>query len=925
MVGRAAEQALLARAWTRVKAGERQVLLVSGEPGIGKTRLVTETARAAHADGGTVLLGSCDEDVGLPYRPFVEALRHYVVHAPQDVLAAHVRAHKGELVRLVPELAERVPDLPKPQVAEAETERYLLFEAATGLLSAGSEQQPIVLVLEDLHWAGTPELLLLKHVVRSSMPRHLLVLATYRESELTRTHPLTAVLADLHRETNVERIALHGLDDAAVVALVTATAGHDLAQNGVALAHALHAETEGSPFFIGEILRHLAESGAIFQEGGQWTFKGDVAGLGIPEGVKQVIGRRLTRLSEPTNKVLSLASVIGRQFDLALLTRLGELSEDATLDALDEAIAAGLVAEVPRNPDHFSFSHALIRATLYEELSAARRARLHRRVGEALEELTGTDPSARIDELAHHWLAATQVSDQAKAVRYARQAGERALAGLAFEEAAAHYERALAVLEPRDRDGERLRCDLLLALGDAQRRAGNAEYRETVAKAVEVARALGDGERLALATIGHARPGGYFANANTVDQGLIALYEEANRGVADADTIVRARIMAQLAVELIYHPQRDRRLELVHEALAVARKAGDRHGLAAVLNSALFAINDPMTLQQRRVLSAELSELAREVGGLELQHFAANHGVGVLLESGDIGGAERALQLFQRTARELRQPFYEWQAQLARAMWAIMRGEPDAEQEAFAALEIGTAGGQPDAAMLSGVQLYMIRADQGRLVELTDAVRTNVAAMPHISPWRASLTLLYCETDRLAEAREEMATLSAGGFSFPLNWAWVAGMRGLADACEQTGDAAAAAILYEQLRPVADQVYTLCNVLLCCGSFHYPCAVLAACLRRWAEAEHHCEAAMAMNERLGARPWVVRTRRAWASMLLDRNAPGDAARARDLIAAGRAEAEQLGMARELVRFERLRERMGSAATGGNAMRGVRPR
>src|SRR5262249_25865224 len=213
-------------------------------------------------------------------------------------------------------LARRIPDLPAPQVAEADTERYLLFEAVTGLLSAVSQRQPVFLILDDLHWAGTPELLLLKHILKTAMPLRLLIIGTYRDTDLTRMHPPTAVLADLRRETGVQRVALHGLDEAAVVVFVTAAAGHELAEPGVALARALHHETEGSPLFIGEILRNLRESGAIFQEGERWTYRGNIAGLGIPEGIKEVIGRRVNRLSEPTNKVLSLAAVIGRQFDV---------------------------------------------------------------------------------------------------------------------------------------------------------------------------------------------------------------------------------------------------------------------------------------------------------------------------------------------------------------------------------------------------------------------------------------------------------------------------------------------------------------------------------------------------------------------------------------------------------------------------------
>ena len=599
MFGRGAEAEALAVAWAKAQDGKRQVVLLSGEPGIGKTRLATETARAAHADGGTVLFGSCDEDVGLPYRPFVEALRYYVAHAPEEVLAAHVASHRGELARLVPELARRIADLPAPQVAEAETERFLLFEAVAGLLATASQESPIVLILDDLHWAGTPELLLLKHVIRSAEPMRLLVIGTYRDTDLMRTHPLTAVLADLRREAAVERVSLHGLDDAAVETLVEAVARHELDEALVALAHAIRRETEGNPFFIGEVIRHLGETGVFFQEGERWKYRGTIEALGIPEGVREVIGRRLGRLSEATNRILSLGAVIGRQFDVPLLAKVAEASEDAVLDALDEATAAALVSEARGGSGQFAFRHALIRTTLYEELSATRRARLHRRVGEALEELVQAKPGTRIEELAHHWLAATEAADAAKAIEYARQAGERALAGLAFEEAAAHYERAIAVLTPSDRAGETLRCDLLLGLGEAQKRAGNAVYRETVGQAIEASRALGDGERLARAVLANARPGGFMANTNVVDEKLIALYEEAAAVLGEADSLLRARLLGQLAVELIYTRDRDRRDALTHDAVAIARRLGDRSGLAQVLILRLVAMNDPFTLAER--------------------------------------------------------------------------------------------------------------------------------------------------------------------------------------------------------------------------------------------------------------------------------------------------------------------------------------
>ena len=346
LCGRAPEQATIARCWARAKQGNRQVVLLAGEPGIGKTRLGIDAALIAHREGAVVLFGSCDEDIGLPYRPFVEALRHYLANAPDEILVRHVREHQGELLRMVPELSQRVPDVPPPRVAEPETERFLMFEAVAGLLSVASEHSPVVLILDDLQWAGAPELLLFKHIVRSAMPMHLLIIVTYRDTELSRTHPLASVLADLRRETGIERFALRGLDEAGIIAFVTAAAGHDLDPPELAMARAIGQETEGSPLFIAETLRNLSESGAVLREGDRWVLRAGSHDLGIPQGVKETIGRRLSRLTESTNKTLSLASVIGREFDLGLLEQIAGMPEDAILDAIDEAKAAALVAEV---------------------------------------------------------------------------------------------------------------------------------------------------------------------------------------------------------------------------------------------------------------------------------------------------------------------------------------------------------------------------------------------------------------------------------------------------------------------------------------------------------------------------------------------------------------------------------------------------
>lgn len=331
-------------------------------------------------------------------------------------------------------------------------------------------------------------------------------------------------------------------------------------------------------------------------------------------------------------------------------------------------------------------------------------------------------------------------------------------------------------------DDARLRCDLLLALGDVQRRAGIATYRDTVAQAVATARALADGERLALAVLTNARPGGLFASANAVDAELIALYEEAAAALGGADSLLRARLLGQLAVELVHTQDRDRRDALSHEAIAIARRLGDRSGLAQVLVLRLYAINDPFTLAERLGLIAELTELASELGSSELGWHAANHRSGALLESGDIAGAERALSETERLAGALRQPYYAWIARMGRAMLAVMRGAADAEAQALSTFELGTAAGQPDAASAFGAELSNVRHNAGRSVELVDATQATVEAQPHNPAWRAVLARTYCEIDRPAEAREQIDILRRDGVRLLPNWVWTAYMVCLSDA-----------------------------------------------------------------------------------------------------------------------------------------------
>ncbi|HUI26841.1 MAG TPA: AAA family ATPase, partial [Candidatus Kryptonia bacterium] len=454
--GRGAELETITAIWRDTLAAHSHTVFLAGEPGIGKTRLAAETARLAHAAGATVLCGRCDEDLGVPFQPFVEALAYFIEHTPVEHLGDQLGPYAGELVRLIPELGVKLPNLPAPLRSDPETERYRLFDSIARWLASASAVRPLVLVLDDLHWAAKPTLLLLRHVVRAAAAAPLLIVGTHRDTDIDSNHPLTALLADLRRVPGVERLSLSGLDETAVEALVESIAGRTTDAVGSSLTRALSEETDGNPFFVGEIVRHWVESGAMRQRVGQLVSAEGVSEVGIPDSIRDVVGRRLDRLPGDASKILTLAAVVGRDFDLGTLTALTDDRDDAVLAAIEAAIAAGLVEEI--GVDAYRFAHSLVRTTLYEALSDTRRVRLHHRVAEAIAARRPNDVTA----LANHYSHAATGGDLRKAVDYCAKAGDDALAKLAYDQAVVFYRHALTLLaKDPDRDATEYR-ELLL-------------------------------------------------------------------------------------------------------------------------------------------------------------------------------------------------------------------------------------------------------------------------------------------------------------------------------------------------------------------------------------------------------------------------------------------------------------------------------
>ncbi|MCB9417979.1 MAG: AAA family ATPase, partial [Mycolicibacterium sp.] len=564
-VGRGSELEYLQSAWQTTLAGVTNAVLIAGEPGVGKTRLAGEWSRQSYDQGAVVLYGRCDEDLGAPYQPFAEAIRALAPCLGASRLRG-LRALEA-LLPLVPGLVDLLPDLASPTRADPDTERYALFDAVVAILGVAAASAPVVLILDDLHWATKPTLLLLRHLLRFGDQAKVQVVATYRSTDLDRSHPLAAMLADLHRDGTAHRLNLSGLDEDEVSAYV-AEAGYDDEELGRALASV----TGGNPFFLIEALRHVDESG------GQWDQSS------LPQGVREAVTRRLSRLAPDTNKALGAAAVVGSRFALELVEQV--VGADL-IDAFDEAAKAGIVIEEPGG--RYRFNHALVRQSLLAELPSVRRMRLHQCIATKLESQPGADDEL-LAELAHHYFECAWAGNAAKAVEYCRRAADQAMIRLAYEGAADLYDRAVHALEEIDEElpdrvdqaAELLiaRCEALLAAGDVTSAVGAVAQLQAVTV---------DSERLAawatcfdgqLAMLTH--PERLDAVEAAVAAAAVKLAElDDAAGEAKAHT-VRAGCLARLG--------RVGDCEMaLDDALSAARRAGEHRRVNAVLAGAPLA------------------------------------------------------------------------------------------------------------------------------------------------------------------------------------------------------------------------------------------------------------------------------------------------------------------------------------------------
>jgi tetratricopeptide (TPR) repeat protein len=673
-VGRLHERSRLEAAWTAAVAGERQAVLLGGEPGVGKTRLAAEAARSAIDAGGVALAGRCDEEGGPPYQPFTDALTAFLDACPADQLPERLGRFGGELARLVPEISTRVPGLTEPGQADEDTQRRWLFDALAAWVQAAGGGQPVLVVIDDLHWADRATLLALRHLLRSEELRTVLVIGTYRDTDLDRSHPLAAMRADLRRERSVERIDLKGLTAEEVRAFLEGAGGHELDAGADALVEALHHETEGNPFFLEETLAHLVETGAIHRGAdGRWTSPHTrIEDFGIPEGVREVIGRRLSRLSEDCNRVLGMAAVLGAQFDIAVL---GALAGSDVVGALEQAEVAGLITEIDATPPGYGFTHALIRQTLLEELSLARRQTYHLQAARVLQARGATAAL-----LAGQLRQAGAAADLGETVDALLAAADEARRRLAWEEASDHWQAALELLDVRGAEPAD-QARLLERLGDAMFATGT-DWEQGI-------------EQLERAVAIHEGSGDRYRGAK-----------------------LRSRIARNLAV---ISPERlDPRRAMAHAEAArpALEEVGDSPALAYLETSFATACVYPLRMREGLAAARRSLEIGRRLGHAVVTANAELMVGFHLALSGRVTEGVSRLEAAHLEAMELGAPLTSWVADWGLSAVAVCLNDPALmEASQRRQLESGALDGAPLLRRSTQAQLAGSLVEQGRSAE----------------------------------------------------------------------------------------------------------------------------------------------------------------------------------------------------------------
>jgi DNA-binding CsgD family transcriptional regulator/tetratricopeptide (TPR) repeat protein len=744
----------------------------------------------------------------------------------------------------------------------------------------------VLLVLEDIHWAELPTLLLVRHLVRAGAGARLLLVVTFRDTEADVPSILAEALVDVARAEGVTRVRIGGLGSDDVAEFVRLASGHEA---GPDVAEAMSTLTGGNAFLVTELWRELVDTDALEVRAATVRLAGPMATIGTPETVREVVAQRLARLGPEAALVLALGATAGAEFELDTIRRAAGLEEGDLLDAIDEAVRNGMAVEVPRYGLGYRFAHELVRRSVLDRVSAPRRVELHARVAEALESASPRgDARTRLAALAHHYAEAAPVLGTDRAVSYNLLAAESAASALAFDEAVERLRTALAlgVTEPRQRGAT---C---LELGYACHRAGRSTaaldaFRETA----QIARELGDSELLARAAIGFEeacwRPAIH-------DAGAVELLEQAVATVGPAPSATRVRLLGALTRALDFRGETTKAYAAREEATAMARALDDRHALGWVLASAYWS-HTTRTHEEVNKLLAEAVEIGEELNDPELLAEALWWQVPSFVALCDHAAARAALDRLFLLARKLHEPFRLHVAEHYASALALCDGNlAEAEAAALRSREWSRLLTGRDPSGVYGIQMFSLRREQGRLVELAPVVRL-LAEGERGSAWGPGLAAVLATLDMEDEARAQLARIRAAGLEPLHHGLWLGALTYLTDAASALGDVETAALVLPALERHRGANVQIGHLVSCYGAADRYLGMLETVLGDWTAAEASFESALVLNRRLRAPTWLAHTCVEYARMLLARRSGDDRPRAAALLLEATSLANEFGL------------------------------
>src|SRR5579871_512089 len=891
IAGRARELDVFRGAFDRMLTGHRQVVLISGEPGIGKTRCAEALAEMAEDQGALVLWGRCHEEVGAPpYWPWVQILRGYVDASSPDEVRLTMGGAANEIAALVPEVADSAlrTDAAPGVMADATAARFRTFDAVGQVLRRASQQVPVTLILDNLHWADALSLSLIEFVTQNLTRSRLLIVGTFRQRELSSASPLRCTLGGLQQEPGVQRVQLAGLSEQAIAEIAEHMCGVALSAPTI---RTIYERTDGNPLFAIELIKVMLDESAGSEI--------PAAPAAIPAGVRETIGRRLSRLPARCNDLLSVAAVYGRQFTAQELAAAADGDLHNILKGLEPAVQADIIQAAGDFAGSYQFTHALIRDTIYEDVPTADRLALHGRAGDALARVHAAQLERALTRIAHHYYQAAPLGNADRAVTYALRAAESATRVYAYEDALQHYDSAISLLEGGGHAHDERLARAYILKGFALKQLGQIQRSmESLLEAVNRTRVLGNAELLVDVLVLFA-----IASQHIGQQHFVPLLERTLALLPDVESTARAKALAALAFAQRTSADHSRLQRLVDESLAMANRTCDAATRCACYHLTIMALRgSPESLHRRLLIGDEYLAVARLTGNPELLAEACHWQSLNYLESGDIDELEALLTQYENLS-STRYGLHQYLVGAHRVTLLLLRGDwSDVEQRIETLKEVGTQTRREDADGVYGAQMFALNRDLGRLQALAPEIERAIASGT-VRLWEPGLMLICADVGLMAEARAIFERFVGSECkSIRRDDMYVTCLVLCAETCYLLADTARAVALYRLLQPYAGQAANH-PTAVCFGACELYLGMLAH-IARWPEVtREHYSRALAFNRAMRAWPALARTLYRFGSFLATCETNADRRLGLQHLREAEDLARRLGMARLVSEIE----------------------